>query len=82
MAAGCVYGYRQLETWRAGRGFSCRRRLARTLDAVIMGTGVGFLAGVGCRMTDFGPRLGTLLGTLQRRPMCASHAHIALSSKR
>ena len=38
MAAGCVYGDRQMQTWRAGRGFSCRRRLVRTLDAVTMGT--------------------------------------------
>ena len=38
MAAGCVYGDRQMQTWRAGSGPSCRRRLVRTLDAVIIGT--------------------------------------------
>ena len=38
MAAGCVYGDRQMQTWRAGSGLSCRRRLVRTLDAVIIGT--------------------------------------------
>jgi hypothetical protein len=29
------------------------------------------LVGVGCRLMDFGPSLGTLAGTLTRMPMCA-----------
>jgi hypothetical protein len=29
MAAGYVYGDRQMQTWRAGSGLSCRRRLVR-----------------------------------------------------
>jgi len=29
MVAGCVYGYRQMQTWRAGSGLSCRCRLVR-----------------------------------------------------
>ncbi len=31
----------------------------------------GFVVGVGWRMTGFGRRLGTLLGTLRAMPMCA-----------
>ena len=32
---------------------------------------IGNLVGVGCRMMVLGPRLGTLVGTLQPTPMCA-----------
>src|SRR5437667_5046000 len=39
---------------------------------------VGVLVGVGCRMMVFGPRLGTLLGTLRPTPTCALWAHIVL----
>jgi hypothetical protein len=43
---------------------------------------VGSLVGVGCRLMDFGPSLGTLAGTLagtlERMPRCASWAHVAL----
>jgi hypothetical protein len=34
----CLEGDRQTLTWRAGSGFSCRPRLVRTIDAVIIGT--------------------------------------------
>ena len=32
---------------------------------------IGNLVGVGCRMMVLGPRLGTLVGTLEPMPMCA-----------
>ena len=41
---------------------------------------IGLLVGVGCRMMVFGPRLGTLLGTLRPTPTCALWAHIVLFS--
>ena len=39
---------------------------------------IGDLVGVGCRLMDLGPSLGTLAGTLERMPMCAWWAHSAL----
>ena len=39
----------------------------------------GLLVGVGWRMMVAGPRLDTLLGTLQPTPMCAYQAHVMLS---
>ena len=39
---------------------------------------IGTLVGVGSRMTVLGPRLGTLLGTLETMPMCAYRAHVVL----
>ena len=36
----------------------------------------GHWVGVGCRMMGLGPRLGTLVGTLQPMPMCALWAHV------
>jgi hypothetical protein len=35
---------------------------------------IGFLVGVGCRLMNLGPRLGTLEPT----PLCAHQAHIVL----
>lgn len=37
---------------------------------------IGTLAGVGCGMMVLGPRVGTLLGTLEPMPMCARKAHV------
>jgi len=39
---------------------------------------IGSLVGVGCRVTHLGPRLGTLVGTLEAMAMGAYRAHIAL----
>jgi hypothetical protein len=39
---------------------------------------IGNLVGVGCRVMRFGPRLGTLVGTLEPMPMCALRAHVEL----
>ena len=36
---------------------------------------IGSLVGVGRRLMDFGPGLGTLAGTLEPMPLCASWAH-------
>jgi hypothetical protein len=39
---------------------------------------VGNLVGVGCRMMTLGPRLGTLVGTLEPMPLCAHRVHDGL----
>jgi hypothetical protein len=39
---------------------------------------IGTLDGVGCRLMAIGTSLGTLAGTPQPMPMCASWAHEAL----
>jgi len=60
--------------WPSGR----RRRFAKAarnprtgLKSMISGPFfIGVLVGVGCGMMLLGPRLGTLLGTLQPMPMC------------
>ena len=39
---------------------------------------IGNLVGVGCRLMDLGPSLGTLAGTLEPMPMCAFRAHVVL----
>src|SRR2546427_8406865 len=37
---------------------------------------IGSLVGVGGRMMVLGPRLGTLVGTLEPMPMCVLQAHV------
>jgi hypothetical protein len=39
---------------------------------------IGTLVGVGCRVMVLGPRLGTLVGTLEPMPMCALRAHVVV----
>jgi hypothetical protein len=39
---------------------------------------IGSLVGVGWRLMDLGPSLGTLAGTLALTPMCAYQAHIVI----
>lgn len=66
--------------WPSGR----RRRFAKVgrdqrtgLKLTISGPFfVGSLVGVGCRLMVLGPSLGTLAGTLEPMPLCASWAHV------
>jgi hypothetical protein len=66
--------------WPSGR----RRRFAKAaenhktgLKSTISGPFfIGTLVGVGCGMMVLGPRLGTLVGTLEPMPMCALWAHV------
>jgi hypothetical protein len=62
-----------------GGGFKVTRDHRTGLKSMISGPFfVGSLVGVGCRLLDLGPDLGTLAGTLELMPTCAYQAHIVI----
>jgi hypothetical protein len=52
--------------------------VAERLKAAVCIRSPGSLIGVGCRLANLGPGLGTLAGTLKPTPTCAYQAHIVI----